>query len=241
MIQIIPAISINEGKVVKWVQGDAGKEHIYAGSPLDVAKRFEDAGMEVLHLVDLDGAKAKHIVNYKTLERIAGSTSLVIDFGGGLKSGEDIELAFNSGASMVTGGSIAVNDPETFLEWLEKYGNDRIILGADHRKGRISTTGWTETSEKKLMDFISDYVEKGVKKVICTDIARDGMLQGPSTNIYRKIVEKFKDLYLIASGGVGVKEHLMDLENAGVQSVIIGKAIYEGRITPDEIRNFLNK
>lgn len=240
-MEIIPAIDVIDNKCVRLTQGDYGRKTIYNEDPLEVAKMFQDWGIQRLHLVDLDGAKAKHIVNQKTLERIATHTSLVIDFGGGLKSGKDIDIAFDSGAAMVTGGSIAVNDPETFLQWLEKYGEEKIILGADHRKGKISTTGWTETSEVPLMDFISDYREKGIRKVICTDIARDGMLKGPSTNIYKKILEKFEDISLIASGGVGVKGHLIDLENAGIQSVIVGKAIYEGRISPEEIMEFLDK
>ncbi len=240
-MEIIPAIDVIDNKCVRLTQGDYGRKTIYNEDPLEVAKMFQDWGIQRLHLVDLDGAKAKHIVNHKTLERIATHTSLVIDFGGGLKSGKDIDIAFDSGAAMVTGGSIAVNDPETFLQWLEKYGEEKIILGADHRKGKISTTGWTETSEVPLMDFISDYREKGIRKVICTDIARDGMLKGPSTNIYKKILEKFEDISVIASGGVGVKGHLIDLENAGIQSVIVGKAIYEGRISPEEIMEFLDK
>ena len=240
-MEIIPAIDVIDNKCVRLTQGDYGRKTIYNEDPLEVAKMFQDWGIRRLHLVDLDGAKARHIVNYKTLERVAAHTSLVIDFGGGLKSDEDIDIAFNSGAAMVTGGSIAVNDPETFLHWLKKYGAEKIILGADHRKGKISTTGWTKTSEFPLMDFISDYRKKGIRKIICTDIARDGMLKGPSTNIYKKILEKFEDISLIASGGVGVKGHLIDLENAGIQSVIIGKAIYEGRISAEEIKEFLDK
>ncbi len=240
-MEIIPAIDIIEDKCVRLTQGDYGSKKIYNEDPLEVARMFQDWGIKRLHLVDLDGAKAKHIVNHKTLERIAGNTSLIIDFGGGLKSDEDIKIAFNSGAHMVTGGSIAVNDPDIFLQWFHKYGPEKIILGADHRKGKISTAGWTETSEIHLMDFLSDYLDQGVQKVICTDIARDGMLRGPSTNLYRKILERFKEIFLIASGGVGVKEHIIDLENAGVQSVIVGKAIYEGRITPEEIKNFTDK
>lgn len=240
-MEIIPAIDVIDNKCVRLSQGDYGRKKIYYEDPLEVAKMFQDWGLKRLHLVDLDGAKAKHIVNYKTLERIATYTSVVIDFGGGLKSGKDIDIAFDSGAAMVTGGSIAINDPDTFLSWLNKYGPERIILGADHRKGKISTTGWTETSEITLMDFISDYRDKGIQKIICTDISRDGMLKGPSTNIYKKILENNKGIYLIASGGVGVKEHIYDLENAGIQSVIVGKAIYEGRISPEDIKNFLDK
>ncbi len=240
-MEIIPAIDIIDGKCVRLSQGDYKRKNVYRENPVEFAKMFEDWGLKRLHLVDLDGAKARHIVNYKTLEEVASKTSLIIDFGGGLKSDEDLSIAFNSGASMVTGGSIAVNDPEKFVLWLETYGADRIILGADHRKNKISTTGWTETSNIDLISFISGYMQKGVKKVICTDISLDGMLKGPSTVVYKKIMEQLGEIHLIASGGVGRKGHILDLESAGVKSVIIGKAIYEGRISAEDIKEFTEK
>ena len=238
-MEIIPAIDIIGGKCVRLSQGDYSSKKVYNEDPLEVARMFESWGIRRLHLVDLDGAKASHIVNHEVLETIASHTSLVIDFGGGVKTKKDLETAFDNGAQMVTGGSIAVTHPEIFLSWLEDYGSERIILGADHRKGKISVTGWTEKSETDLFSFIETYFDKGVRKVICTDIDRDGMLAGPSVQTYFEIRERFPGIYLIASGGVGGLNDLDDLKRIAMPAVIIGKAIYEGRISEREIRAFL--
>jgi phosphoribosylformimino-5-aminoimidazole carboxamide ribotide isomerase len=238
-IIIIPAIDLIDAKCVRLSQGDYSQKTIYNENPLEVAKMFEDAGIERLHLVDLDGAKAKHIVNYKVLETIAGKTRLVIDFGGGLKSDEDLRVAFECGAQMVTGGSIAVKDRETFIRWIGKYGPSKIILGADAKDKKIAVSGWQEVSELPILDFIENYVGEGIQKVISTDIARDGMLSGPSTDLYREIMEKFPGLELIASGGISSMKDIHLLNEMGVPGVITGKAIYENRISLDEIRKFI--
>lgn len=235
MIEIVPAIDIIDGKCVRLSQGDYNEKKVYNEDPLEVAKMFEDHGIRRLHLVDLDGAKAKHIVNHAVLERIASNTSLVIDFGGGVQSDYDIEMAFNSGASMVTGGSIAVRDKELFSCWLQKFGNERIILGADCKDHKIAVSGWQESTSLDITDFIKEYKEKGISKVVCTDISKDGMLQGPSIDLYEEILSIFPDLYLIASGGVSCMQDILDLEKAGVPAVILGKAIYENRVTLDEL------
>lgn len=235
MIEIIPAIDIIDGKCVRLSQGDYNEKKIYNEDPLEVAKMFEDKGIRRLHLVDLDGAKAKHIVNHEVLHRIASGTSLIIDFGGGVQSDYDIEIAFNSGASMVTGGSIAVRDRELFTCWLEKFGNERIILGADCKDHKIAVAGWQESTSLDILDFIKSYEEKGVSKVICTDICKDGMLQGPSIDLYKEILAVSPNLYLIASGGVSGMQDILDLEQAGVPAVILGKAIYENKVTLDEL------
>ena len=237
MIEIIPAIDIIDGKCVRLSQGDYNDKKIYNESPLEVAKMFEDAGINRLHLVDLDGAKAKRIVNQAVLEKIATHTSLVIDFGGGVQSHEDIETAFNAGASMVTGGSIAVKEPDLFKNWIIKYGNDRIILGADCKDHKIAVSGWQEETSLDIISFIDMYQKNGIKKVVCTDIAKDGMLQGPSIELYKEILTQLPDLYLIASGGVSCFQDILDLEEAGVPAVILGKAIYENRISIGEIMN----
>lgn len=229
-IELIPAIDIIEGKCVRLSQGDYGSKKVYNENPLEVAKQLQDAGIRRLHMVDLDGAANSHIVNYKVLEMIAGHTSLVIDFGGGLKSDEDLRIAFECGAAMVTGGSIAVKKPEVFESWLMKYGAERIILGADVKGRKIAVGGWKEESEQMLMPFIAGYVEKGIDKVICTDIARDGMLQGPSVGLYKEIMAEHPSIKVIASGGVGSMDDIMLLEDEGVPAVIFGKALYEGRI-----------
>ncbi|MEL6926449.1 MAG: 1-(5-phosphoribosyl)-5-[(5-phosphoribosylamino)methylideneamino] imidazole-4-carboxamide isomerase, partial [Bacteroidota bacterium] len=200
-MQIIPAIDIIEGKCVRLTQGDYKQKKVYNENPLEVAKSFEAAGITRLHLVDLDGAKAKHIVNWRVLETIAGQTSLTIDFGGGLKSDEDARIAFEAGAAQITGGSIAVKDPDTFMGWLETYGADKIILGADVKDEKIAISGWQEKTEIDLFDFLADYFQKGLRYVICTDIAKDGLLQGSSVGLYRKINARFPDIKLIASGG----------------------------------------
>ena len=238
-IEIIPAIDLIDGKCVRLAQGDYNKKTVYNEDPLEVAKMFEASGIKRLHLVDLDGAKAKHIVNHKVLEKIAAKTNLVIDFGGGLKSDNDLEIAFNSGASMVTGGSIAVKQAETFLNWLEKYGAEKIILGADAKEGKVAVSGWLEATELSVFDFISEYYKKGVKKVISTDISKDGMLEGPSFKMYEEILTELPDIEIIASGGIASMEDILKLNEMGVPGVITGKAIYENRITLKEIEMFI--
>ena len=227
---IIPAIDIIEGKCVRLTHGDYNQKKVYNENPLEVAKEFEGAGIERLHLVDLDGAKAKHIVNWKVLERIATKTNLTIDFGGGIKTDKDAEIAFNSGAAQITGGSIAVKDPVTFEGWLTKYGSDKIILGADCKNEQIAISGWQETTSHNLFDFLKGYIAKGVQYVICTDIAKDGALQGTSVELYQKIRNEFPDLQLIASGGVTNMADVEALTEIGCYGAIIGKAIYEGNI-----------
>ena len=237
-IEIIPAIDLIEGKCVRLSQGDYNLKTIYDENPLDVAKMFEDAGLIRLHLVDLDGAKAKHIVNYKTLETIATKTKLVIDFGGGLKSGRDLQIAFNSGASMITGGSVAVNNRENFLSWLEKYGAEKIILGADAKDRKVSVSGWTKTTGLSVVDFIKSYSEQGVRKVISTDIARDGMLSGPSPDLYEEILNACHGIELIASGGISSMDDIYTLARINISAVIVGKAIYEGKVGLQEIQKY---
>lgn len=235
MIEIIPAIDIIDGKCVRLSQGDYNAKTVYNENPVEVAKMFEDAGIKRLHLVDLDGAKARRIINYRVLELISSQTSLVIDFGGGLQTDEDIEIAFNSGAKMVTGGSIAVKDRERFTSWIKKYGSEAIVLGADCKDKMIAVSGWQEATSLDVFDFIKSYQDEKINKVICTDISKDGMLQGPSIELYKEILSKFPDLYLIASGGVGKFQDILDLEEAGLPAVILGKAIYENRITLKEL------
>lgn len=235
MIEIIPAIDLIDGKCVRLSQGDYQAKKVYNEDPLEVAKMFEGAGIRRLHLVDLDGAKAKHIVNQSVLEKIASNTSLIIDFGGGVQSDEDIEIAFNSGASMVTGGSIAIRNKELFTSWITKYGADKIILGADCKDHKIAVSGWQEATSVEVIPFIGDYNQKGISKVVCTDISKDGMLQGPSIDLYKDILNVFPNLYLIASGGVSCFQDILDLEKSGVPAVILGKAIYENRVTLKEL------
>lgn len=238
MIEIIPAIDLIDGKCVRLSQGDYSEKKVYNENPLEVAKMFEGAGLKRLHLVDLDGAKAKKIINAAVLESIATKTSLTIDFGGGVQSDEDIQLAFDCGASMVTGGSIAVKNQSLFSGWIERYGAERIILGADCRDSKIAVSGWEESTSLDVFTFISGYTKKGVDKVVCTDISKDGMLQGPSLDLYKKILAQFPALYLIASGGVGCYQDLLDLQDAGLPAVILGKAIYENRVTLKELASF---
>ena len=239
MIEIIPAIDIIDGKCVRLSQGDYGQKIIYNENPLEVAKMFEDAGLKRLHLVDLDGARAHHIVNQSVLQRIATQTGLIVDFGGGLKSDEDLKIAFESGASMVTGGSIAVKSPETFMKWIGKYGAEKIILGADAMHEMIAVTGWLESTGTSIFSFIKDWHSKGITKIISTDISRDGMLQGAATDLYKRILLSVPGTYLIASGGVSSMADILELQDAGILAVITGKAIYEGRITMDEITEFI--
>lgn len=235
MIEIIPAIDIIDGKCVRLSQGDYNAKKVYNEDPLEVAKMFEGAGIRRLHLVDLDGAKAKRVVNQAVLKKIASNTSLVIDFGGGVQSDSDLDIVFDSGASMVTGGSIAVRDRDLFISWIEKYGSEKIILGADCKDGKIVVSGWQESTSVDIIPFIGDYKAKGINKVVCTDISKDGMLQGPSIDLYKEILKSFPDLYLIASGGVSSFQDILDLERVGVPAVILGKAIYENRITLREL------
>lgn len=241
MIELIPAIDIIEGKCVRLSQGDYTRQVIYNEDPLEVALAFEAHGLSRLHLVDLDGAKANHIVNWKVLERIASRTSLVIDFGGGLKATSDLEVAFSSGAKMVTGGSVAVKNPELFAGWIERYGSDKIILGADVKDDKIAVSGWTEETQLCWPDFIEGYRQKGILKVISTDINRDGMLQGPAVELYKQMLERFPNLYLIASGGVSCLQDIVRLEEAKVPAVIFGKAIYEGHIKLNELIRFIDE
>ncbi len=229
-MDIIPAIDLIDGKCVRLTQGDYAQKIVYNEDPLEVAKSFEDAGIRRLHLVDLDGAKAQHIVNHEVLHRIAVGTSLIIDFGGGLKTDDDLHIAFENGASMITGGSIAVKDPETFVRWIKDYGADKIILGADAKDGLIAVSGWTESASLELASFIGDYRAKGITKVICTDIGRDGMMAGPAVDLYRDLLTQFPGLYLVASGGVSCSADLFALREAGIPAAIVGKALYEGKI-----------
>jgi len=234
-MRIIPAIDIIDGKCVRLTKGDYSTKKIYNENPLEVAKEFEANGIKYLHLVDLDGAKSKHIVNHKVLESISKNTSLKIDFGGGIKSNEDVKIAFANGAQQITAGSIAVHNPELFLSWLAAYGSDKIILGADANNRKIATQGWLENSETDVLDFIADYAQKGVEYVVCTDIAKDGMLQGTSNELYQEILLKAK-VKLIASGGVSSINDLLKLNQIGCEGAIIGKAIYEQKITLQELQ-----
>ena len=239
-MRIIPAIDIIDGKCVRLTKGDYATKKVYNENPLEVAKQFEASGIEYLHLVDLDGAKANHIVNYKVLEQIALKTSIKIDFGGGLKTNEDLLIAFNSGADQITGGSIAVKNPGIFEEWVAEYGPDKIILGADCNNESIAISGWQEESSLKVVPFIRDYLSKGIEYVICTDIAKDGMLEGPSFNLYKRILDETDNtIKLIASGGISTFAELPKLNNLGCEGVIIGKAIYENRISLKQLESYI--
>ncbi len=239
-MRIIPAIDIIDGKCVRLTKGDYATKKIYNENPVEVAKEFEDSGIEYLHLVDLDGAKSQHIVNYKVLQEIAAKTNLKIDFGGGLKSDEDLRIAFDNGASQITGGSIAVKNPDIFTGWLTAYGSDKIILGADCINRKIATHGWLETSEVEVIDFIKKYEKLGIKNTICTDVAKDGMLQGASVELYQEILSK-SGVNLIASGGVANIDDLIRLKEIGCEGTILGKAIYENRISLKQLENFIIK
>lgn len=239
MIELIPAIDLIDGKCVRLSQGDYDTKQIYNENPVEVAKEFEAYGIQRLHVVDLDGAASQHVVNYRVLDRIAGQTSLKIDFGGGIKSDEDLVIAFDNGAQMVTLGSVAVKHPELFDKWLGMYGSEKIILGADTKNGKIAVNGWKEESTQELIPFLADYINKGVKKVLCTDISRDGMLEGPSVNLYKQIMEAHPELHLIASGGVSRLDDILALEAAGIPAVVFGKALYEGRITLKELSSLI--
>ncbi len=240
MIELIPAIDIIDGKCVRLSQGNYNSKKVYNENPLEVAKEFEAYGIRRLHVVDLDGAASHHIVNYRTLEQIATHTSLIIDFGGGIKTSGDIEIAFESGAEMVTLGSVAVKHPEWFCEWLQTYGNEKIILGADVKDRKIAINGWKEESDIMLEDFLNDYTAKGVSKVLCTDISKDGMLEGPSIELYKNIMANHPDRHLIASGGVSCLDDIYRLDEAGIPAVVFGKAIYEGKIKLKDLSDLSN-
>jgi len=238
-MRIIPAVDIINGQCVRLTKGDYDTKKVYNENPLEVAKVFEDSGIQHLHVVDLDGAKASHIVNYRVLESIASKTNLKIDFGGGLKSDEDLKIAFDSGAYQITGGSIAVKNPEVFENWISKFGADKIILGADCKYEKIAISGWQEDSDLEVIPFIKGYQSKGISYVICTDISKDGMLEGPSFDLYSNIINESKDIKLIASGGISKYDELPRLKDMGCEGVIVGKAIYENRISLKEIEQFI--
>jgi len=237
-MRIIPAIDLIGGKCVRLTKGDYSTKKIYNENPLEVAKEFEAHGIRYLHLVDLDGAKSQHIVNHRILQAITTQTALQVDFGGGIKSDEDVRIAFENGAKQITGGSIALRQPDLFLRWLKEYGAEKIILGADSHHRRIATHGWQQQSETDVVDFIADYAGKGVRYTICTDISKDGMLEGPSLDLYKEILEQ-TDLHLIASGGISSVAELHALQQLGCEGAIIGKAIYEGKIRLKELKDFI--
>ena len=234
--EIIPAIDIIDGKCVRLTHGDYNQKKIYNEHPLEVARQFEDAGLQRLHLVDLDGAKAGKVTNWKVLETLAGKTALTIDFGGGIKSEKDVEIVFNSGAALATIGSMAVKDEETFIAWLNKWGAEKFFLGADVKDEKLTVSGWLEQTDIWIYDFIQLYLQKGVQQLFCTDVAKDGALQGPSLELYKNIVQKFPELHFVASGGVSNIDDVYQLQDAGCKGVIIGKAIYEGRVTLTELK-----
>jgi phosphoribosylformimino-5-aminoimidazole carboxamide ribotide isomerase len=237
-MQIIPAIDIIDGKCVRLTQGDYSQKKIYNEHPLEVAKQFEDAGLKRLHLVDLDGAKQKAVKNWKVLETIASKTKLVIDFGGGIATEDDVKIVFDSGAAMATVGSIAVKNEFEFVKWLLIFGADKFLLGADVKDKMIAIHGWLETTDKSIFDFIENYISKGVQQIFCTDVSKDGKLEGPSADLYKEIITRFPALYFIASGGVASIKDLELLKQTGCKAVIIGKAIYENRISLDELKTF---
>ena len=239
MIEIIPAIDIIDGKCVRLTQGDYGKQKTYSDNPLEVAKLFEGYGVRRLHVVDLDGAKSSHVINLRVLEQIASHTDLVIDFGGGIKSENDLTLSFNAGASMLTIGSLAVKNPDLVKGWLKDYGAERFIIGADVKDEKISINGWKEEGEDTLYPFLERYTSEGVVNMLCTDISRDGMLQGPSLTLYENILKRFPELHLIASGGVGGVDDIRKLNEMGVPAVVFGKAFYEGPIRIEQLKEFL--
>jgi phosphoribosylformimino-5-aminoimidazole carboxamide ribotide isomerase len=239
MIELIPAIDIIEGQCVRLTKGDYDQKTVY-GNPLEMAQEFERIGFRRLHMVDLDGAKSKHIVNDEVLNRITKATNLIVDFGGGIKTDEDIRKAFDNGASMVTVGSIAVTQPELFLSWVEQYGAERLILGADVRNGKISINGWKEDSTEDLLPFLRRYIDAGVRNVLCTEISKDGTLQGPAIELYQRVMKEYPELHLIASGGVSSIEDIKSLDAAGIPAVVFGKAIYEGKINLQELWDWQN-
>ena len=234
MIELIPAIDIIDGKCVRLTKGDYNTKTVY-GNPVEMAIMLADKGFERLHIVDLDGAKSKHIVNVKVLSEITSKTKLKVDFGGGIKTDDDIKMAFDNGAALVTIGSVAISNPELFDGWLEKYGADKIILGADVRNGRISINGWKEDSDTKLLPFLERYVKHGVKNVLCTEISKDGMMGGTAVELYSEIMNAYPNLHLIASGGVSKQEDINELNRRGIPAVVFGKSIYEGKIDLDKL------
>lgn len=236
----VPAIDLIDGKCVRLTQGDYATSHVYADNPVDMALRFEDMGFTRLHLVDLDGAKSRHVVNNHVLKAITQSTRLTVDFGGGVKTDDDMARVLDAGAEMVTCGSISVTQPEIVLKWLEKYGASHLILGADVKDGRISINGWQEESAHQLIPFLQTYLEAGLRNVLCTDISRDGMLQGPAIDLYKQILKTFPECQLIASGGVSCLDDILKLDAAGVPSVVFGKAIYEGKIDMKELSSLMD-
>ena len=237
MIEIIPAIDVIDGKCVRLTKGDYAQKKVYNDNPLEVAKMFEAKGIKRLHLVDLDGAKSKHVVNDRVLKDICHETHLTVDFGGGIKTEEDLEKVFDAGAAMATAGSIAATNRETVYRWIERYGADRLILGADVHDMQISINGWQEDCDIDLMSFLEEYMGRGIRNVLCTDISKDGMLQGPNIDLYRSIMERFPECHLIASGGVSSNEDIIALEQAGIPAVVFGKAFYEGRIDLDRLKS----
>jgi phosphoribosylformimino-5-aminoimidazole carboxamide ribotide isomerase len=237
-MQIIPAIDIIEGKCVRLTEGDYSQKIIYNENPLEVAKEFEGAGLQRLHLVDLDGAKAGAVKNWKVLESITSNTSLIIDFGGGIKKEEDVKIVLNSGAAFATVGSIAVKDETTFVSWLQQFGASKFLLGADVKNEKIAVGGWLETTDIWIYDFIEKYINHGVQQIFCTDVSKDGRLEGPSTALYKNIIQKFSALYFIASGGVSSMADLDELSEMGCSGAIVGKAIYEGRVSLKELKRF---
>lgn len=237
-MEIIPAIDIIDGKCVRLEQGNYDKVTLYHKEPLEVAKRFQDAGLKRLHLVDLDGAKAGAVKNWKVLETISGKTSLIIDFGGGIKNQKDVEIVFNSGAALTTVGSIAVRNEEEFFKWLTKFGADKFLLGADVRNEKIAVNGWQETTEVWIYDFIQKYLDHGLKQVFCTDISKDGKMEGPAFDLYKNITSKFPELFFVASGGVTSLSDLEQLREIGCKAAIIGKAIYEDKISLNDLHLF---
>ncbi len=238
MIEIIPAIDLIEGKCVRLSQGDFARKKIYHENPLDAAKEFEAAGLKRLHIVDLDGAKRGKVTNLNVLETIAKNTNLTIDFGGGIKTDEDVQSIFDAGARIASIGSVAAREPERFFAWLEKYGSEKILLGADVKDGKIAINGWQTATDLEILPFLQNYFGRGVRQVFCTDVSKDGLLEGAANELYAEILREIPDLKLIASGGVSKIEDIFELENIGCAGVIIGKAIYEGKIAPEELKQF---
>ena len=239
-IELIPAIDIIDGKCVRLTKGDYDQKTVYRDDPTEVAREFEEMEFKRLHVVDLDGAKSKHIVNVDVLRRITSDTNLIVDFGGGIKTEEDIRIAFENGAAMVTVGSIAVTQPDLFLSWIERFGADKMILGADVRNGMISINGWKEDSDEALLPFLKKYVEHGVKNVLCTEISKDGTLGGPAIPLYQEIMAAYPSLHLIASGGVSCTDDILELQRKGIPAVVFGKAFYEGRIEISQLQTTLS-
>ncbi len=240
MIELIPAIDIIDGQCVRLTKGDYAQKTVYSSSPAEVARDFEKIGFQRLHVVDLDGAKSRHIVNDKVLRQITEQTALKVDFGGGIKTDDDLRIAFENGASMVTVGSIAITEPERFLAWAEQYGAERLILGADVRNGKISINGWKEDSSEDLLPFLRRFVDAGIRNVLCTEISKDGTLQGPAIELYQEIMAEYPQLHLIASGGVSSIDDIKALDAAGIPAVVFGKAIYEGKINLKELWDWQN-